>query len=110
VWTVPGKPPLRNCPALQPPLRPALEEARERIGISSRDAGHYAAALARWTLAGFPVRDAAQIERIEREQCGPCDKNIENRCAECGCRVNKSRMALANKIAMATENCPLGKW
>ena len=99
------QPPRRNCPRAV-----ALQPAAERLGIRLSDIGHYAGALARWTLAGFPVRTDAEIERIERELCRPCDRYVAGRCAECGCRVNGSRLAVVNKVAMATERCPKGKW
>ena len=44
-------PPRRNCPRA-----PSLGAAAQRLGISWEDVEHYAAALARWTTAGFPTR------------------------------------------------------
>jgi hypothetical protein len=102
--------PRRNC-GVQPDLAPAAA----RLGLTLADVGHYAQALARWTAAGFPVREQSEVERIEREICRPCEKYVNGswmmggRCVRCGCRVN-TKMALVNKIAMATETCPLSKW
>jgi hypothetical protein len=84
--------------------------AAERLGISLSDVGHYAAALARWTVAGFPSRDPATIERIAAEHCASCEANHAGRCGECGCRVSTSGLAVTNKIAMATEHCPRHRW
>ena len=89
---------------------PNLEVAGEKLGISLSAIGQYAQALAHWTAAGFPVRDQSEVERIEGELCRPCEKYVEGQCKRCGCRVNKSSIAVANKIKMATEKCPIGKW
>ena len=105
-----------------------LTEARERLGISVDDMKHWAHALARWTRAGFPVRDQAEVERIERECCVPCEEYVTDdaawvskivgwlsgtrygRCKQCGCGLSTSKLSVANKIAMATESCKLLKW
>jgi hypothetical protein len=97
--------PHRNCPQSTD-----LQPAAKRLGVSLSDVSHYAQALARWTVAGFPVRDQTEVERIERELCRPCEKYVEGRCKTCGCRVTSSSLAVANKIKMATESCPAGKW
>ena len=100
-----AKPPRRNCPN-----SPDLTEARERLGITPDDMKHWAQALARWTRAGFPVRPQTEVERIERDICRPCEEYVDGRCKSCGCRVSKSRIAVSNKLKMATESCPKGKW
>lgn len=80
-----------------------------RLGITWDDGKHYTMALAKWTVAGWPTRDQAEVERIYRDCCNPCDDNTNGRCKLCGCRVNLG-IALRNKIRMATEDCPVGKW
>lgn len=82
----------------------------ERLGITWDDAKHYAAAISRWAAAGFPVREQAEVEQIESELCQPCEHYRDGRCKRCGCQVTQSRIALINKIKMATEKCPIGKW
>lgn len=67
----------------------------------------YAAALARWIRAGRPIRDEDEIHRILAEHCTPCDRFRDGVCDACGCRVNASPRGWTNKIAMATESCPL---
>jgi hypothetical protein len=113
------RPPHRNCPAPSSPLStphalrptPDVSAAATRLGISLTDVGHYAVALTRWTAAGFPTRTPAEVARIEAEHCRPCTPHYrDGRCTKCGCRVNTSSLAVANKIAMATEHCPAGKW
>ena len=115
--------PRRPCPK-----SPALTEAAEKLGITGDDIKHWAQALARWRLAEFPVRSQAEIERIETTICQPCDEYVADdaawigklvgwltgkrygRCKKCGCGLSTSRLAVANKIAMATESCKLGNW
>jgi len=89
---------------------PDLAPAAERLGVTMTDVSHYAQAVAKWTAAGFPVRDQAEVERIELELCQPCEKYVAGRCKSCGCRVNQSSLAVANKIKMATEHCPQNHW
>jgi len=96
---------VKNCPK-----SPDLAPAAKKLGVTMADVSHYAQAVARWTAAGFPVRDQAEVERIERELCKPCEKYTDGRCKQCGCRVNQSSLAVANKIKMATEHCKDGKW
>jgi hypothetical protein len=110
-WTYPREPnsdsckwPRRNCRQ-----SPDLQPAADKLGVSMADVAHYAYAVARWTAAGFPTREPAEVDRIERELCRPCAEYVDGRCKQCGCAVNKGP-AIRNKIAMATENCKLGEW
>lgn len=89
----------------QPDLRPAAD----KLGISTGNIKHYIHALARWTADGMPTRGQAEVERLEAV-CRECEHYRKGRCAKCGCCVNKSRVAVLNKIRMATESCPAGKW
>jgi len=85
--------------------------ASEKLGVGLEEVGHYAAALVRWAAAGFPVRSQAEVEQILHDHCNAsCEAFADGRCSECGCRVNASRLAVANKIKMATEKCPKGRW
>jgi hypothetical protein len=87
----------------------AAKAGAEKLSVTWADARHYMRALARWSKAGFPVRDQAEVERIESEICRPCEQYADGRCRECGCNVNLGQ-ALVNKIRMGTETCPLDKW
>jgi glycosyltransferase involved in cell wall biosynthesis len=71
----------------------------------------YAAALARWLGAGRPTRTDAETDRLFEvcEQCPRYDRD-RSACSLCGCRVSRGGWAVVNKIRMATEDCPLGKW
>ena len=98
-------PPSRNCTHTGD-----VTLAAEKLGVTTADVSHYAQALARWTAAGFPVREQVEVERIERELCKPCEKYVDGRCKQCRCRVTASSLAVVNKIKMATESCQQGKW
>lgn len=72
----------------------------------------YTRALSRWIKAGRPARSDEVIISIFENHCFRCSDYDENSksCNQCGCRVNTKNNPLSNKIAMATENCPIGKW
>jgi len=72
----------------------------------------YTRALSRWIKAGRPVRSNVEIKKIFELFCEPCaDYDAPmTACRHCGCRVSPDKSATQNKIAMATEECPLGKW
>lgn len=80
-------------------------------GILNR-AYRYSRALARWIKAGRPVRGENEIKAIFMCLCRKCERfdPDEKRCCECGCSVAEDGSPMMNKIAMQTENCPLGKW
>ena len=66
-----------------------------------------AGAFARWAGAGFKMRTQEQIdERLAI--CQACDKFNGDACSVCGCNCNAT--GLLNKLALASESCPEGKW
>ena len=69
-------------------------------------------AVHRWKEAGRPVRPISEVQRIYRDVCRSCEHIDANgrACTVCGCRVNTSKRAKLNKIRMAPEHCPIGKW
>jgi len=73
-------------------------------------ASRYVSAAARWQAAGRPERSAEEVAAIYEQVCQPCEYFRQGSCGKCGCRIAKSGAALANKIRMQTENCPIGKW
>lgn len=77
-----------------------------------RRATTYAEAIIEWTAAGRPERSQDEIDNIYDTYCSRCKRfNPENqRCLDCGCRVSNKGLAIFNKIRMATEHCPKGKW
>jgi len=72
----------------------------------------YTRALSRWIKAGRPVRSEEEIKHFFELYCEPCEayEAESSSCRYCGCRVNRVQAAMLNKIAMATEECPLEKW
>lgn len=69
---------------------------------------NFAAAMARWTLAGMPRRTQNEIdERLAICQACPFLQN--DHCTKCGCACVESNR-LMNKLSLATEKCPEGKW
>ncbi len=74
----------------------------------------YARAVAHWKAAGSPLRTQEQIEAA-LAICQTCEHYTAAKrphCKICGCLLNSAPHGLANKIAMATEHCPLDppKW
>lgn len=103
--------------------RPAIPEPRTTSELTAAAAElgltyarRYAKAITKWVAAGKPKRSDEDVARIlaicQSNECGKYAVNalIGGRCTVCGCRVNSSQMALANKIRMATEECPQQRW
>ncbi|MCR9116082.1 MAG: hypothetical protein NXI22_03935 [bacterium] len=86
----------RNCPAASGPI---LSKAAV-----------YGVAVARWMLAGRPVRSDEEVTEIFDNLCGPCEHFNGDSCDKCGCKISKSRSAMQNKIRMSTEHCPIKLW
>lgn len=72
----------------------------------------YKEALIRWNKAGRPTRSQAEVERIHEKCCKPCEwyDKEKQRCKGCGCKVTIGSVAVFNKLKMATEKCPKGKF
>ena len=64
-------------------------------------------AYTKWLQAGSPLRDAREVDRIF-EICQACPLFKEDHCGVCGCPINRE-LSMLNKIAMATEHCPLSQ-
>lgn len=65
-------------------------------------------AYTKWIAAGRPMREPSEIARLFAV-CEACPAYDDGRCGQCGCGIGRERN-VANKIALATEACPLGKW
>ena len=69
---------------------------------------NFATAMFRWASTGMPRRTQAEInDRLAI--CQSCPHFVENHCRVCGCPCVETNQ-LINKLALATEACPLGKW
>lgn len=102
-------------------LKDCLECLKKKIAYPSmgRQLNSYQLALQQWIAAGRPERTKEEIENIISSHCAKkvtgkytCDwyDSKKKRCRGCGCRVATNGMAIFNKVKMATENCPRGKW
>lgn len=81
-------------------------------------------AVSRWIAAGKPERTDEQVDAILRDHCSMCELFKDSRCThrDCGCQVRSSAgekipligwllpRGMLNKLRMATERCPAGKW
>lgn len=95
----------RQCTALH---SPAIRDEKELSWASK--ASNYAAALVKWIKAGRPARTQAEIDQLLADHCTPCDRFRNGTCSSCGCRINRDTLPFKNKLAMATESCPIGKF
>ena len=68
-------------------------------------------AIARWIKAGRPVRNQEQIAELWAI-CSKCMRFDPHRqaCSICECNISMSDNAMLNKLAMATEGCPIELW
>jgi len=94
----------RQCPTMRDPQKLTAKQ----ITWAGR-ATAYAGALTRWFAASRPKRTPERIAEL-LVICETCEKFKDGACDSCGCKINRSPSAWRNKLAMATESCPLGKW
>lgn len=95
----------RMCSALS-----RFEVLTEKELSWASKASNYAAAITKWLKAGRLTRTQAEIDQLLTEYCTPCERYRDGNCSACGCRVNRGTLPFLNKLAMATESCPLGKF
>jgi hypothetical protein len=69
---------------------------------------NFAGAISRYTKNGFRRRSQQEIEE-RLAICQACPQFIDNHCRICGCPCIETNQ-LMNKLALASEACPLGKW
>jgi len=88
--------------------------ARKKSPGIFRRASNYLTAMKAWEAAGKPTRSQREITEILDNHCRLCRwYNAEKKiCSHhnCGCAVNEKSKGWVNKIAAATESCPIGKW
>lgn len=72
----------------------------------------YSKAVRKWVAAGRPERTQEEVQQIYDEHCSKCSMfdRKKNVCNSCGCPANTDQPPLRNKLKMATEACPLGRF
>lgn len=68
---------------------------------------NFTAAMSKWALAGMPVRNQDQVDEL-LVICKSCPEYRDQMCTKCGCPSGKK--PVLDKLVLATEKCPLGKW
>ena len=89
------------------------EETREHEAKFGEKVKNYFGAVRRWVANGKPSRSPEEIVKLFEENCDAgCERYDPERhaCKNCGCTVSTDSSPLANKLAMATERCPLGRF
>ena len=69
---------------------------------------NFASAMAAHAVDGFRRRSQSEIDS-RLAICQACPHLVDNHCQLCGCPCVKSNQLL-NKLALASESCPLGQW
>lgn len=69
---------------------------------------NFTVAMTRWVIAGRPRRSQTEIdERLAI--CQECPFLENNICTKCGCACVEENQIM-NKLVLATEVCPEGRW
>lgn len=88
-------------------------EAKKKEAHMGNKVWNYFEAIRKWVAAGRPVRTKEEIATLFAEHCNNgCDRYDKEKhaCKSCGCVVAAEGSPLDNKLAMATEHCPLGRF
>ena len=102
-------PPLRNCRINQSPPQADIDAAAKRLEWVGPLCSTLRRMLARWSTAGFPERNPAEVERLWRSPCE--SRSVGGLCRAVGCGKNPDAHAACLHICrMATESCPLGRF
>lgn len=86
--------PRKNCRAAEPSLASKVL--------------HFGAAMVGHAANGFALRSQEQIDGL-LIICRGCEHYRDGKCNLCGCVVNSGE-TFRNKLAVASEACPAGKW
>lgn len=87
------------------------ETKREGPPSFVRRVRNFARATSRYVVAGRPQRSEIEINEILETHCKTCEYYDGQICThkDCGCPVARAGR-WRNKLAWATESCPIGKW
>lgn len=88
------------------------EGTREHEAKFGEKIKNYYGAVRRWVANGRPSRNKEEIKALFEEHCKGCDRydTEKHACKNCGCTVSTDSSPLGNKLAMASEHCPLGRF
>lgn len=88
------------------------ETAREKTAGWGDKFVTYPAAIRKWVASGCPVRTEEEVQEIFETHCSKCDRFDKGNqaCLACGCSISLGGNPLTNKLKMATEECPLGRF
>jgi hypothetical protein len=88
------------------------EEAREQEASLGKKMSNYFWAVRKWVQSGRPTRTEEEIKNLFENHCKQCERYDKKKhaCKSCGCLVSTDSTPLRNKLAMATEGCPLGQF
>jgi hypothetical protein len=88
-----------------------LVTCKGRAGVM-QTVWNYGMAVTQWIAAGRPRRTTEEIQRLAAI-CRDCEHYVDDarpHCVKCGCTCGEGENPMTNKIAMATEHCPIDKW
>lgn len=112
-----GKPEGKYCGVTNLPVNPEIctrcvKDDKTATATFGQKAVNYLTAVRRWVAAGRPERTDEEIQEIYDNHCSGCSMFDKERqvCNSCGCPASKNQPALRNKLRMATEECPLGRF
>lgn len=107
----------RRCGVTNLPVEPdqcgrCAKDSKMESAKLTEKAINYLTAVRRWIAAGRPSRTQEEIDTLYENHCSKCSMYDQQRkvCNSCGCPSNNNQPALQNKLAMATEECPLGQF
>lgn len=103
---------MTNLPVDQEICNRCDEDTREHEAKFGEKVKNYYGAIRRWMANGRPTRSEEEIEQLFEEHCKGCERydSVKHACKNCGCTVSTDSSPLANKLAMASEHCPLGRF
>ena len=103
---------MTGLPVTEEVCRRCDKETREHEAKFGEKVKNYFGAVRRWIANGRPSRSQEEINKLFKENCESCDRYDPEKhaCKNCGCAVSNDSSPLSNKLAMASERCPLGRF
>jgi len=88
------------------------EDTRQHEAQFGEKVKNYFGAVRRWVAMGRPTRSQEEINELFENHCKGCERydTEKHACKNCGCAVSTDSHPLANKLAMRSEHCPLGRF